>query len=178
MTEAKMEDHLVRPMDAGDLSMVLAWRNHPDVRRHMFTRHEIGLEEHQHWFRVAREDPRQHLFVFEIRGVPQGVVTFKRLGSGAVADWGFYASPAAPAGTGKLLGHAALTHAFGQLQLHKVCGQALTENQRSIRLHMSLGFAQEGVLREQHFDGVQYQHIICFGMLGREWQSRLSCIRI
>lgn len=31
----------VRPMVATDLERVLGWRNHPEVRRHMYTQHAI-----------------------------------------------------------------------------------------------------------------------------------------
>lgn len=40
----------IRPMVYADLERVLAWRNHPDVRRYMYTQHEITLDEHQRWY--------------------------------------------------------------------------------------------------------------------------------
>ena len=79
-------------------------------------------------------------------------------------------APDAPKGSGRQLGRAALNHAFRQLKFHKVCGQALAYNQRSIQFHQSLGFEQEGILRDQHFDGERYHHVICFGLLSHEWQ--------
>jgi RimJ/RimL family protein N-acetyltransferase len=97
-------------------------------------------------------------------------VNFNETGNGGIADWGFYAAPAAPKGSGRQLGHAALSHAFTQLKLHKVCGEALAYNQRSIQFHQSLGFQQEGTFRDQHFDGERYHHVICFGLLSYEWQ--------
>jgi UDP-4-amino-4,6-dideoxy-N-acetyl-beta-L-altrosamine N-acetyltransferase len=53
--------------------------------------------------------------------------------------------------------------------LHKLCGQALAFNERSIRFHQNLGFRREGVLRQQHFDGEQYHDVVCFGLLASEW---------
>ena len=93
------------------------------------------------------------------------------IAAGGIADWGFYAAPDAPKGTGRKLGASALTYAFARLELHKVCGQALDFNERSIHFHLRLGFQQEGVLREQHFDGEQYHGIVCFGLLATEWQA-------
>jgi RimJ/RimL family protein N-acetyltransferase len=72
---------------------------------------------------------------------------------------------------GKLLGQTALDHAFNQLRLHKVCGQALASNQKSIRMHLSLGFQAEGILREQYSNGTTRQDIHCFGLLAHEWAS-------
>lgn len=153
-----------------DLERVLAWRNHPTVRRYMYTQHEITLDEHQCWFERTLPDPKKHLLIFEENHHPLGFVNFNEIGDNSIVDWGFYAAPDAPKGSGRQLGNAALNHAFNQLKLHKVCGQALAYNQRSIQFHQSMGFQQEGNLRDQHFDGEYYRHIVCFGLLSHEWQ--------
>ncbi len=160
----------IRPMIHADLELVLAWRNHPDVRRYMYTQHEITLDEHQCWFERTLPDPKKHLLIFEVNQQPLGFVNFNETGNGGIADWGFYVAPDGPKGSGRKLGCAALSHAFTQLKLHKVCGQALAYNQRSILFHQSLGFQQEGMLRDQHFDSERYHHVICFGLLSHEWQ--------
>lgn len=165
---------LLRPMTTEDLERVLAWRNHPDIRRYMYTQHEIRLEEHRRWFEKASLDPSRRLLIFEQDGMPCGYVQFTGLASGGVADWGFYVSPEAGKGTGRALGNAALDHAFRELALHKVCGQALAFNERSIAFHLSLGFTREGVLRDQNFDGERYHDVVCFGLLRDEWPSPFS----
>ncbi len=162
----------LRPMTKGDLERVLAWRNHLEVRRYMYTQHEISLEEHKHWFSRASQDPETHLLVFEIAGIPLGFVSIQRISSGGVADWGFYAAPEAPKGTGHALGQAAVRFAFEAIGLHKLCGRAFSFNERSIRLHLNLGFQHEGVLRQQHYDGQHYHDIVHFGLLAKEWSQR------
>lgn len=164
----------VRLMTKSDLEQVLGWRNHADVRRYMYTQHEISLAEHTRWFERVSQDPDRHLLVFEINGEPLGFVNFDQRSVGGVAQWGFYAAPDAPKGTGRQLGEAALEHAFSSLRLHKLCGQALMYNERSIKFHLSLGFKQEGVLREQHFDGQKYHDIVCFGLLAAEWHAKIE----
>lgn len=164
----------LRTMVHADLELVLAWRNHPDVRRYMYTRDEIGLEQHRQWFERASQDPRRHLLMFEAGGRASGFVNLGELGSGGIADWGFYAAPGAPAGTGRRLGRTALYYAFDVLGLHKVCGQVLAYNTKSLRFHQALGFRQEGVLRDQHHDEERYHDVICFGLLQGEWQACLQ----
>jgi len=151
--------------------MVLAWRNHPEVRRYMFTHHEISLAEHTQWFMRAVQDNARRLLIVQEQGSPIGYVQFSNVEPGGVADWGFYARPEASKGTGSKLGASALDHAFGQLKLHKVCGQAIDTNQASIRFHERLGFKREGVLRDQKRMNEQYQTLICFGLLAHEWQA-------
>jgi UDP-4-amino-4,6-dideoxy-N-acetyl-beta-L-altrosamine N-acetyltransferase len=159
----------VRSLEASDLDRVLAWRNHPAVRAHMLTQHEIGIEEHRAWFARTGSDPSRCLLVLERDGEALGFVQFSQVSEGGAADWGFYAAPDAPQGTGTRLGQLALAHAFGALGLHKVCGQALDSNEASIRFHLRLGFRQEGVLREQHRVGGSYRDLVCFGLLRSEW---------
>lgn len=162
----------VRPMTEADLDQVLAWRNHLQVRRFMYTQHEISSDEHRHWYAKASTDENRHLLIYEDRGVAQGFVAFTRTSAGSpVADWGFYLAPDAARGTGGRLGRAALDHAFAELALHKVNGQALGYNERSIRFHERLGFNREGCLRQQYFDGQTFHDVILFGLLASEWES-------
>lgn len=161
----------IRKMNHADLENVLAWRNHPEVRRYMYTQHEIPMHEHVRWFERASTDPERHLLIFERDATPTGFINFQVIASGGIANWGFYAAPDAPKGTGRLLGQAALEYAFTDAKLHKICGQALAFNERSIRFHQSLGFSKEGNLRHQHYDGQNYHDVVCFGLLASEWQS-------
>lgn len=173
MTATVSAQQRVRPMTNEDLERVLAWRNHEEVRRYMYTQHEISLAEHSRWFERASQDSSRHLLVFESDAVPLGFINLHQIALGGVADWGFYVAPDAPKGTGRQLGQTALQHAFTHLGLHKLCGQALGFNERSIKFHRSLDFRQEGILREQHFDGQSYHDVVCFGLLASEWQPNL-----
>lgn len=159
----------MRSMQNTDLLQVLAWRNHPNVRRFMFSQYEIKPDEHFLWFELNRQNPKKHLLVFEANHNPQGVVCFSEVGGRGVVEWGFYLAPDAPKGSGRQLGRTALSHAFSQCNFHKVYGRTLVYNQRSIGLHQSLGFQLEGVLRDQHFDGERYHDVHCFGLLSKEW---------
>lgn len=161
----------IRPMREGDLEQVLTWRNHPEVRRFMYTQHEISLDEHAHWFARMSQDPERNLLLFEIDTTPVGFINFHQIARGGIADWGFYTAPDAPKGTGRALGQAALKYAFEEIALRKLCAEALAFNECSIRFHLNLGFQLEGVLREQHFDGQQYHDVVCFGLLASEWHQ-------
>lgn len=162
----------IRPMAEDDLPTVLAWRNHPDVRRFMFTQHEIKLDEHRTWFAKAFLDTSRRLLIVEDAQAAIGYVQLRQVAEGGIADWGFYANPDAPRGTGRKLGVMALNHAFGHLRLHKVCGQAIAHNQASIAFHQRMGFTVEGVLRDQQRIEGAYHSLYCFGLLASEWQPK------
>lgn len=161
----------VQAVTESDLPMVLAWRNHPAIRSYMLTQHEISLQEHRKWFeRVQHDKTRQQLIVRD-GADPIGFVQFNPVAQGGIADWGFYARPDAPKGSGSKLGHAALEYAFKDLGLHKVCGQAIEINAASIAFHQKLGFVEEGRLREQQRIGEKYHTLFCFGLLAKDWQA-------
>lgn len=162
----------VRPMEVRDLAAVLSWRNHPEVRGYMLTQHEIHPDEHRAWFAQASADPARRLLIVEGGEVPLGFVHFTGVAAGGIADWGFYAAPDAPKGLGRRLGAAAMDYAFGALGLWKVCGQALDFNTASARLHLALGFKQEGILRDQCLLGGEYHDLVCFGLLASEWPGQ------
>lgn len=151
------------------MPLVLVWRNHPEIRRFMLTQHEISLTEHARWFETASKDLTRRLLIVEENENPFGFINFSGISRDAVANWGFYAAPDMPKGTGRKLGNAAMEHAFGTMSLHKVCGQALDFNLASINLHLKLGFVQEGRLREQHKIDDKYHDLICFGLLSQDW---------
>ncbi|WP_017233570.1 UDP-4-amino-4,6-dideoxy-N-acetyl-beta-L-altrosamine N-acetyltransferase [Pandoraea sp. B-6] len=163
------ESLTIRPMRSADLGAVLAWRNRPEVRHCMFTDHEISLEEHTKWFSKMSNDASRRLLIVEDREVPLGFVNYSNVTPGAISDWGFYAAADAPRGSGKRLGAVAIAFAFESLKLHKICGQALDFNEKSIRMHLSLGFTREGVLRDQHLKNGFYHDLICFGLLRSEY---------
>lgn len=172
-----IENLQIRSMVEEDLTMVLAWRNHPEVRRFMFTQHEISKTEHTQWFLRVVQDITRRLLIVQESSSPIGYVQFSNVEPGGVADWGFYARPDATKGTGSKLGELALEHAFCQLKLHKVCGQAIENNQASIRFHERLGFKCEGVLRDQKRIDNTYKTLIYFGLLANEWQAQTKGTR-
>lgn len=165
-----------RARDAGadDLMMLLAWRNHPSVRSFMLTQHEISKEEHFAWFAKVSQDATRRLLIIEEHEEPFGYVQFNNVAVGAISNWGFYVRPHSPKGCGRKLGITALNHAFRTLQLHKVCGQAISSNEASIALHQKLGFVAEGVWPDhQLIDGV-YRSLLCFGLLKDSWSIKLK----
>ena len=162
-------EHKLRPMSESDLQLVMTWRNHPDVRNYMYSKHEISMDEHRTWYAHASKNAATTILIYERDGKACGFVNLTRTRCSEVADWGFYLAPDAPNGYGRDLGFQALNYAFERLKLYKVCGQVLGFNKRSIAFHKRLGFIEEGRLREHHCDGDQFHDVVCFGLLSSEW---------
>lgn len=162
----------LRAMCDDDVDQVLAWRNHPDVRRYMYTQHEIKKSEHIAWYERTKQQKHKHLLIYEKDLLPVGFVNITVVNESARrADWGFYLAPDAVKGAGQELGRSAIEYAFKEVNIHKLCGEALAFNERSIAFHLRLGFHQEGCLRDHHFDGVSYHDVMAFGLLADEWTN-------
>ncbi|NBU58723.1 MAG: UDP-4-amino-4,6-dideoxy-N-acetyl-beta-L-altrosamine N-acetyltransferase [Betaproteobacteria bacterium] len=161
----------LRALTADDLGMILAWRNHDSVRMFMFEQALVSVDEHAKWFETVHCDPSKRTLIFEDDGCPAGFVSLKQLAREGLWEWGFYAAPGAPAGTGRRLAEAALCRAFKTERAHKVCGRVLAHNAPSLRLHHRLGFSQEGVLRQHHAAQGAWYDVHCFGLLAAEWPA-------
>lgn len=161
---------LLRSIRDDELESMRCWRNAPEVRANMYTRHEIGVDEHLAWWaRVAQRQDTQY-FMYEAAGVPSGIVSFTGIDRvNGHAAWAFYAAPSAPRGTGSKMELLALDHAFGPLALHKLHCEVLAFNTPVVRLHEKFGFKIEGVLREHHRVEDRFVDIIELGILATEW---------
>lgn len=169
-----MSTGTLRPLVESDLEILLQWRNSESVRRFMYSKHRISREEHVQWFDRASKDSARHPMMFELDGSPRGFVNIGPVLDGGVANWGFYAAPDAPRGTGRQLSQAGVQYAFEVLGIHKLCGSVLAGNEASKRCHLNAGFRQEGLLAEHHHDGARYHDVLLFGLLRADWQERLK----
>lgn len=136
---------VLRDATDDDRDAVLAWRNHPQVRRASLTRHEIGADEHARWWVAVRADPAGRILIYERGGTRAGVVTFADLHAD-VAVWGFYLDVASLEAAGDLLPawleleRAAVDYAFQELGVAALGGETLAWNTPVIALHRRFGF--------------------------------------
>ncbi|MDB9957978.1 UDP-4-amino-4,6-dideoxy-N-acetyl-beta-L-altrosamine N-acetyltransferase [Oceanospirillaceae bacterium] len=161
-----------RVLDESDLPVILKWRNVPEVRKNMYTSHQISMDEHQAWFDRLKSDASQKYFIAQRDGIAVGVVSFSKINhKSKIAAWAFYASPTAPRGTGSLMEYRALEYAFINLGLHKLQCEVLAFNKLVVKLHQKFSFEVEGVHRDAFYDGTSYHDIVHLGMLRHEWDK-------
>ncbi|TGV05752.1 UDP-4-amino-4,6-dideoxy-N-acetyl-beta-L-altrosamine N-acetyltransferase, partial [Alcaligenaceae bacterium 429] len=161
---------VLRPACEADLEMMLIWRNHPEVRKNMYTRHEISWDEHHSWWKKTSERKDQKYFIYEDQGKPSGVVSFVDIDlHNENCFWAFYASQDAYKGVGSRMEFLALSYVFETLKVKKLSCEVLDFNKSVIRLHEKFGFKIEGVFRKHHkFDG-GFVDIYRLSILNEEW---------
>jgi UDP-4-amino-4,6-dideoxy-N-acetyl-beta-L-altrosamine N-acetyltransferase len=171
MSVEQMSRVSLRLMMEADLPLALAWRNHPEIRRYMYSQAEISLTEHAAWFKSISRNPSRVLLIFEVDGVPVGYANF-RLYEGGEADWGFYAAPDAPKGTGRLMGEAITEYAFSVLGLEKICGEVLETNVPSQRFHLRHGFELVTDFQGKSKTPQSANNIYRYVLTRKTWQAR------
>lgn len=169
----RQEKCRLRRMEHSDLDLVLRWRNSERIRQAMYTDHVITRDEHYAWFeRVTRDGVSMH-FVFEYEGRPLGVVNVGDIDRRNLrCVWGFYiGEETAPSGSGTAMGYLALEHLFEKEGFHRVMGEALADNEASIKYHLRLGFVEEGRLVDHVVKNGRYTDVISFAIIDRVWRA-------
>ncbi|MDQ0125875.1 UDP-4-amino-4,6-dideoxy-N-acetyl-beta-L-altrosamine N-acetyltransferase [Pseudomonas lini] len=160
----------LRNIEPEELELMRSWRNAPNVRANMYTRHEISAEEHLAWWSRVQQRTDQKYFMYEMAETPLGIIGFMGIdGESRNSSWAFYASPDAPKGTGSRMEFLALEYAFEQINLNKLHCEVLAFNSPVIKMHQKFGFQIEGILREHHKLDDAFVDIYRLGLLSREW---------
>lgn len=155
---------------------VLAIRNHPEVRQHMYTTHEIAREEHLEWIERLKTDPRTEFFAAFKADTLVGAASLNAISAEHErADWGFYIDPASRgASIGIALGAKVLDYAFQTLA--KLNGEVLDFNERSIAFHKKLGFKREGVRRDHIIRDGRHHDVVMLGITTGEWRENRAIL--
>lgn len=165
----------LRPVKRTDSAQLLAWRNSPDVRRYMYTDHEISPIEHGCWFAgIHADDTRRRYWIIEADGTAVGLVNLAEIDRRQKrASWAFYLGDTTVRGKG--IGSAVereiIRIAFDDMGLEKLTCEVLASNEAVCRLHMKHGFAHEGILRGHVVKEGQRVDVWTFGLLRSEWLS-------
>lgn len=166
-----MDIGLLREIRDEDLTLMLQWRNAPDVRKNMYNTEEISLETHLAWWAKVVASDKFKYFMYENEGVPLGIVAFTDLNhKSRHSFWAFYASPNAPKGTGSRMEFLALDYAFNVLDLNKLSCEVLDYNPAVIKLHMKFGFKQEGLFEKHHWANERFCDVVRLAIFKDGWK--------
>jgi UDP-4-amino-4,6-dideoxy-N-acetyl-beta-L-altrosamine N-acetyltransferase len=166
----------LRPVSEGDVELLYAWRNRPEVREFMYSSSEITIADHKGWFASMLEDPSRRTLVMATQGTECAIICFTDIRDLTSCSWGFYSGPGAPAGVSLLIELAGLEYAFETLGVNRLHCEVLSGNQQVVNLHKKAGFIQEGCLRKARQTPRGLEDVIIFGMLKEEWPS--ACDRL
>lgn len=162
----------LRPVTDEDQHKILAWRNDPNIRRMMYTQHEITQDEHNAWWQHVRNLEEFQTFMYVHDEIETGFVSFSQISrTSGTAFWAFYARPNAPRGTGSKMEFLALEQAFSKNNLRKLNCEVIGKNFRVVQLHKSFGFQQEGLFLSHILIGDEFENVHRLAIHQTEWEK-------
>ncbi|ARP94071.1 UDP-4-amino-4,6-dideoxy-N-acetyl-beta-L-altrosamine N-acetyltransferase [Bordetella genomosp. 13] len=169
--QLRYESLTLRPLAVSDSSLIFAWRNDANVRKAMFSGDLIEISQHEAWLSRTLGDPSCAYFIFEIAERPAGLVGFSEMGDRDLrARWTFHVRPDLRIpGAGTAMGFLAVDRAFRELGRHKLCGEVLADNERSLRMHRRLGFRREGIRTAHVHKAGTWMDVHEYALLAEEW---------
>lgn len=144
----KVSDHDFRfynftELDEGVLQLVLSWRNHSSVRKWMYNRNIITLEEHLNFVKSLSSRNDKIYYLVERDGIYLGVFSLIDF-DGNIGEWGYYLAPEFHHhGLGVEFYYSVLKFCFDTLGIKKMLGYALVDNKSANSLNFLFGFKGE-----------------------------------
>jgi len=142
---------MLQPITFESYKKIRKWRNLPEVRSMMFTKHVISEEEHDNWWEKIRNDDTKKWLMYSFNGTDLGVVCFYDINFATkTAEWGFYLAGNDLFEAQKIskkriwieLEKEAIEYAKHSLCIETLFCEVLDENTSVIKLHEKVGFSE------------------------------------
>jgi UDP-4-amino-4,6-dideoxy-N-acetyl-beta-L-altrosamine N-acetyltransferase len=123
--------------------MVLDWRNHPNIKKWMYTQEDITLNNHLKFLEQLAENKDKLYFLVKKNQKFIGVVDFYNFYNKTSAEFGLYSNPYNKIpGVGRILEEVAIDYAFKNLKIKKLKLEVFAENIQVINLHKKYKFVE------------------------------------
>lgn len=161
----------LRTIEEEDLEFLRNGVNHPDVRVFMGNREPQNLDNQKEFFEKVICGEDIHLMICDKDGENKGIISLEREGDraeklGEIVIWvhpKFHGY-----GHGSEASEMLVEYAFEHLNYDKVYARAYQGNRPSQKVWESLGFTEEGILREHTYTQGEYKNVVYYGMLKGE----------
>jgi UDP-4-amino-4,6-dideoxy-N-acetyl-beta-L-altrosamine N-acetyltransferase len=167
---------ILRPIKETDAAFFFNWRNDISYIKHTksfrLPKHE-GME--TAWVNAVNADRTNTtvILIITVDNLPIGFVQLSNI------DWisrnayfgiAICETSTKAKGYGKRTSKLVLDYAFKDLNIHKISLEVTDFNLFAIKLYESLGFKQEGMLREHYFWENEYRDVHLYGLLKKEYK--------
>ncbi|WP_413173375.1 GNAT family N-acetyltransferase [Anabaena azotica] len=166
----------LKNLELENLDKIYIWKNDFQLGN-LVMAHPLPVNKTQveNWLKNNQSDKNQILFGIFILNTDDciGIVRLMFIDwISATADLGIYIgdSEYRGQGFGKEVIKLILNYGFMGINLHKICLKVLESNVNAIRCYQSIGFIQEGILRQQYWCNGKYENVILMGILNSEYQ--------
>ena len=174
------EKVVLRPVRRTDIEYFLKWFNDPEVTQYLgmyLPMTEMGEEKFIEDLGSAMAGTRAMLVIEAVEGTdkkPIGSIGLSNIHPKdhhaifgiAIGEKDYWSK-----GYGTEAARLIIRYGFEQLNLRRINSFAISFNERSLRLHLRVGFKEEGRQRESCYRNGAYHDHVVFGLLRKEWQA-------
>ena len=162
-------------VDHSSVEQLRQWRNNPELRQYFREHREISKEMQERWFTERVNSQNQvdfeihdistgnligHCGLYYIDWINRNAEFTVYIGDMNYRNGGFGSD------TLRLL----FEYGFSALNLHRIWAEVYSNN-TAIDIYRRLGFIDEGVKRQHHFDAGRYIDSHMLGLLNTEWKE-------
>ncbi|MDD3342354.1 MAG: UDP-4-amino-4,6-dideoxy-N-acetyl-beta-L-altrosamine N-acetyltransferase [Sulfurospirillaceae bacterium] len=123
--------------------MILAWRNHENIKTYMYNAHTISEAEHFGFIESLKTRDDKRYFLAQHEGLNIGVIDFNAISTHS-ATLGLYTNPMLhQKGMGSLLMQTIIEYAFETLKVKTLIAEVFDGNQRAKALYEKFGFCEK-----------------------------------
>lgn len=159
------------------IQQLMNWRNSPELKKYFREYREISDEMQEAWFqnRVMNNDKQ---IDFEIHDI----VSRRLIGHcglyyinwvNRTAELSIYIGDVnfRGGGYGKDALHILMNYAFKTINMNRVWCEVFSNNE-AVHVYRKIGFKDEGILRDHHFDDGKFIDCHILGLLSKEWLKK------
>ena len=121
--------------------MILKWRNNPNIKKYMYTKDDISLENHLKFIDSLKNSKDELYFIVKKDDQYIGVIDFVNIKLNESLIMGIYTNPNLK-GNGKILLETIINFSFNILKVKKIFAEVFFENERAFSLYKTYGFKE------------------------------------
>lgn len=176
--------YYLREISREDIPTINSWRNDPEIIENLGSPFRyVTKEVDDVWFSsyLGSRNSNIRLAIVEVERKKLIGATYLTgidwvCRSAEFSIW-IGASESQGKGAGRFATLGTLEHAFNNMGLHRVHLTVLSENLRARNLYKSIGFSEEGILRQAVFKKGEYKDMIAMSILSYEFKAYISTIK-
>jgi len=156
------------------LETMMKWRMSPEVSIYMYTDPKMTMKDQERWWKDVSVSPKFRYWMINMDGKDIGVLNLydvdplhKR------CFWAYYLGDTSMRGQGlgRQLECNIYDHVFFTMDMHKLCCEVLTRNEKVIAIHQKFGSEIEGTFKEHIHKNGEFLDIVRMGILKKKWEK-------
>jgi UDP-4-amino-4,6-dideoxy-N-acetyl-beta-L-altrosamine N-acetyltransferase len=131
-------------LDAHDRDFILKMRNHPNVKKWMYTQDNISEASHTDFIKGLERDVKRYYFLVKHKAKIVGTINFTSVGVQNSVEFGIYVNPfEIIKNSGRILEESASFYAFDKLRVSKITLEVLENNDRAVNFYKNNGYIKK-----------------------------------